>query len=98
MTISIHGDPNRVVAIATMATLQALYGLAGPQTEGFLGSIFALMRLKLAVPDYSTLSRRRGQVTVSLPVVWGQGARHVVVESSRVKVYGEGEWKPRQHV
>jgi hypothetical protein len=25
------------------------------------------------------------------------GARHVVVNSTGVKVYGEGEWKTRQH-
>ncbi len=85
------------LAIETMATLQALYGLAGRQTEGFLASIFALMRLSLAVPDHSTLSRRRGQVRVPLPVHPAQRARHVVVDSSGVKVYGEGEWKVRQH-
>ncbi len=33
------------LAIETMATLQALYGLAGRQTEGFMGSIFKLMKL-----------------------------------------------------
>ena len=80
-----------------MATLQALYGLAGRQTEGFLASIFALMQLQVPVPDHSTLSRRRGQVRVPLLVKAGQRARHVVVDSSGVKVYGEGEWQVRQH-
>ncbi len=85
------------LAIETMATLQALYGLAGRQTEGLLASIFALMQLPLAVPDHSTLSRRRGQLRGPLPVHPAQRARHVVVDSSGVKVYGEGEWKVRQH-
>ena len=85
------------LAIETMATLQALYGLAGRQTEGFVASIFALMQLQLAVPDHSTLSRRRGQVRVPLPVHPAQRARHVVVDPRGVKVYGAGEWKVRQH-
>ncbi len=85
------------VAIATMATIKSVYGLAGRQCQGFLESIFALMGLDVAVPDHSTLSRRLGQLTVSLPVVDKAAARHVVVDSTGVKVYGEGEWKTRQH-
>lgn len=85
------------LAIETMATLQAVYGLAGRQTQGFMGSVFELMKLKVPVPDHSTLSRRRGQLVVSLPVRQVKRARHVVVDSSGVKVYGEGEWKVRQH-
>ncbi len=57
------------VAIATMETIKSVYGLAGRQCQGFLASIFGLMGLDLAVPDHSTLSRRLGQLTVSLPVV-----------------------------
>ena len=30
-------------------------------------------------------------------MVEGDGPRHVVVDSTGVKVYGEGEWKVRQH-
>jgi IS5 family transposase len=85
------------LAIATMATIKSVYGLAGRQCQGFLESIFALMGLDLAVPDHSTLSRRLGQLTVRLPVVDKATARHVVVDSTGVKVYGEGEWKTRQH-
>jgi transposase len=85
------------LAIATMGTIKSVYGLAGRQCQGFLASIFALMGLDLAVPDHSTLSRRLGQLSVSLPVVDKATARHVVVDSTGVKVYGEGEWKTRQH-
>lgn len=84
-------------AIALMATVQAVFNLPGRQTEGFLESLFALMGIALAVPDHSTLSRRIGKVEVELPVTPSQGAIHVVVDSTGVKVYGEGEWKVRQH-
>jgi hypothetical protein len=85
------------LAISTMATLKAVYQLAGRQCQGFLASIFELMEIELAVPDHSTLSRRLSQLAVKLPVLPKSGARHVVVDSTGVKVYGEGEWKTRQH-
>jgi hypothetical protein len=71
----------------TMATLKAVYGLAGRQCQGFVESIFELMKLELPVADHSTLSRRLGQLSVELPVVPKEGDRHVVVDS----------WKTRQH-
>lgn len=85
------------LAIGTMATVKAVYRLAGRQCQGFLESIFELMGIDLPVPDHSTLSRRLGQLSIELPIVPKQGARHVVVDSTGVKVYGEGEWKTRQH-
>ena len=84
------------LAITTMATVKAVYRLAGRQCQGFLESIFELMGIDLSVPDHSTLSRRLSQLEVVLPVVPKEGARHVVVDSTGVKVYGEGEWKTRQ--
>lgn len=85
------------LAIATMATVKAVYGLAGRQCEGFLTSIFTLMGFEFPVPDHSRLSRRIGKLSIALPVLPATGARHVVVDSTGVKVYGEGEWKTRQH-
>ena len=85
------------LAIETMATVQAIYGLAGRQTQGFLQSVFELIKLDLTVPDHSTLSRRRRQLTITLPVKDWSRSRHLVIDSTGVKVYGEGEWKVRQH-
>ena len=85
------------IAIATFETMKLVYGLAGRQTEGLLSSIFSLMGIDLPVPEHSTVSRRKGKLEVVLPVVPKQGKVHVVVDSTGVKVYGEGEWKTRQH-
>lgn len=85
------------LAIMTMATVKAVYRLAGRQCQGFLESIFELMDIELSVPEHSTLSRRVGKLAIALPVLPKSGARHVVVDSTGVKVYGEGEWKTRQH-
>lgn len=84
-------------AIATMATLQEIYHLGLRQTEGLLHSIGALLHLEVAIPDYSTLSRRRATLAMALPRSRSNEALHVVVDSTGVKVFGEGEWKVRQH-
>lgn len=85
------------VAIATMGTIQSVFHLPGRQAEGFLESLFTLMGVELEVPDHSTLSRRLSKLSVELPVVPKNKAIHVVVDSTGVKVYGEGEWKVRTH-
>ncbi len=85
------------LAIETMATVQAVYSLAGRQTQGFLESVFELMTIKLTVPDHSTLSRRRRSLKITLPIQDRSTPRHLVVDSTGVKVYGEGELKVRQH-
>jgi len=85
------------VAISTVSTLGSIYGLAGRQTSGLLESLVELMGLDLPIPDHSTVSRRLSKLEVSLPVTAQTSARHVVVDSTGVKVFGEGEWKTRQH-
>ena len=85
------------LAIETLATVQAIYHQPGRQTQGLLQSIFELMNIDLPVPDHSTLSRRRKSLNVTLPLQDWSKPRHLVVDSTSVKVYGEGEWKVRQH-
>jgi IS5 family transposase len=84
-------------AILCALTLQQVYHLPLRSTEGLLGSLFVLLGVDLPVPDYTTLSRRRKHLPVSLPRQGkGQGL-HLVIDSTGFKVFGEGEWKVRQH-
>ena len=55
------GQPHySALAIATGLTLRAVYRLALRQTEELIGSIIRLLGLlDLAIPDHSTLSRKR---------------------------------------
>jgi IS5 family transposase len=80
-----------------MATVQEIYHLGLRQTQGLMESIGEMLRLDVAIPDYSTLSRRRATLEIPLPRTRGKEALHVVVDSTGVKVFGEGEWKVRQH-
>ena len=66
------------------------------QTEGLLKSIFKTANIDLPVPDYSTLSKRGGTITIDLPKTH-QDQVILILDSTGLKVYGEGEWKVRQH-
>src|SRR3954462_3361804 len=83
-------------AVECLLTLRAVYRLPLRATEGFARSIFGLMGVDLPVPDYSTLSRRAATVRITLPKR-AEGPLHLVLDSTGLKVYGEGEWKVRQH-
>ena len=84
-------------SIVTMVSLKSIFGLPGRALCGFVESIFQLLRVDLSVPDHSTISRRLKRLEVNLPINPTSGKRHVVIDSTGIKVYGEGEWKTRQH-
>ena len=84
-------------AILCMATLQEVYHLPLRATEGLMHSVVKLLGVELAVPDYTTLCRRRKLLEVELPRRPTKQPVHLVVDATGVKVYGEGEWKVRQH-
>jgi IS5 family transposase len=84
------------LAIECLLTLRAVYHLTLRATEGFALSLFELMGLELPVPDYSTLCRRAKILRITLPKK-ATGPLHLVLDSTGLKVYGEGEWKVRKH-
>lgn len=85
-------------AILCVLSLQAVYHQTLRGAQGMVESLFGLMGIALEVPDYSTLSRRRRDLKVSLSAHQrADGHLHVVIDSTGFKVYGEGEWKVRKH-
>jgi hypothetical protein len=83
-------------AIEAMMVVREVFHLTNRATEGLTRSLFQLLRVDLLVPDHSTLSRRGRTVSICLPKR-ARGPLHLVLDSSGLKVYGEGEWKVRQH-
>lgn len=83
-------------AIEAVLTLKEVFHLTNREAEGLVQSVFALIQVTLAVPDHSTLSRRGRTVQIRLPKRV-RGPLQVVMDSSGLKVFGEGEWKVRQH-
>lgn len=84
-------------AIECLLTLKAVFHLPYRQTEGFGRSVMELLAVNVAIPDYTTLCIRSADLKVGLSPSQVQGAKHIVVDSTGLKVYGEGEWKVRQH-
>jgi hypothetical protein len=94
-----RGRPEKYddTAILTMVTVQEIYRLALRQTQGFFRSVFELLKLELPVPNFSVLSRRRAALEIELPIRRRNEPVHLVVDSTGMKVFGEGEWKVRKH-
>lgn len=87
------------LAVQCMLTLQAVYRLPLRQTQGLVQSLVALLGVEVPVPCYTTLSRRRATLAVRWPrrVHPAGTPLHLVIDSTGLKVFGEGEWKVRQH-
>ena len=85
------------LAIQTGLVFRNLFGLALRQTEGFVASLVSLLDVSLPVPDYSTFCRRNKTLKVELPNRQRDAPVYVVVDSTGLKVFGEGQWKVRQH-
>ncbi len=83
-------------AIQCLLTLRTVFHLPLRATQGMAQSLFELMGLALGVPHYSTLSRRAADLKVDLARK-SKGPLHLVLDSTGLKVYGEGEWKVRKH-
>lgn len=84
-------------AIMCALTLRNLFRLPLRATQGLVMSLIELLHLPLIAPDYTTLCRR--QATLVLPSYKNRNAGpiHLVVDGTGIKIYGEGEWKMRQH-
>ena len=86
-----------VTAIETGLTLRTLWQLPLRMAQGLLRSIFELMGIDLPVPNYTTLCRRGANLSIDLKVRPSQAPRHLVIDSTGLKVFGEGEWHMRTH-
>lgn len=69
------------------------------QTTGFVGSLLVLLGCgDYAVPDYTTLCRRQSCLPVEVSQALSSGKKlDLALDSTGLKVYGEGEWKVRKH-
>lgn len=89
--------PNSVVQCCLILGYQ--YGQKLRQTTGFVESLLSLMgKSDYAIPDYTTLSRRQSCLPIELTQRWERRDKvDIAIDSTGLKVYGEGEWKVRKH-
>lgn len=82
------------LAIEAALTVRYALNLTFRGVEGFLSSIFALVGSTLPVPDYTLLCKKGKTAPKSKKP---KRVTDIVLDSTGLKVYGEGEWKVRQH-
>ncbi|MFT6535694.1 MAG: hypothetical protein ACJAQU_000591 [Loktanella salsilacus] len=84
-------------AIQTCLTMKVLFGMALRQTTSFVESLLRLTGLDWDVPDFSTISRRQRTLAINIPYRGAKGPLHLLIDSTGIKVEGEGEWNARKH-
>jgi hypothetical protein len=84
------------VAIETCLVLRVLYKFPLRAVQGLIESLFQLIGIKITVPSYTQLCRRQKELNLKIQHTV-KGKIHVVVDGTGLKIFGEGEWKVRQH-
>jgi Transposase DDE domain len=89
--------PDSVIEMCLL--VHFMYRLPLRQVQGYVRDLLDKMGYwTLPVPDYSTICRRQGDIFVGQSFDdEGTGNIHIALDSTGLKVYGEGEWKVRQH-
>ena len=85
-------------AIQFCLSIKVLFGLALRQTIGMVESLLRMAGLEdWPMPDYSTLCRRQKTVSIQIPFRRSGGNLNLLVDSTGVKMRGDGEWQVRKH-
>jgi IS5 family transposase len=84
-------------AILTALMIRYVFHLPLRALQGFLTSLVMLMNIDLPVPDYTRICRRAKSLGQELKKLSNKRVTDLVIDSTGLKVYGEGEWKVRQH-
>ncbi|HHV2467515.1 TPA: IS5 family transposase, partial [Escherichia coli] len=85
------------LAITTVLVIKRVFRLTLRAAQGFIDSIFTLMNVPLRCPDYTSVSKRAKSVNVSFKTFTRGEIAHLVIDSTGLKVFGEGEWKVKKH-
>jgi hypothetical protein len=85
------------LAIETLLMIREFFRTTYRATEGFGRSLVALLQIDLAIPDFTSLAKRASKLGIDINVTKYTGKIDLVVDSTGLKVYGEGEWKVKKH-
>lgn len=84
-------------AILCCSPIKTVYQLPLRVVHGFLVSLVKLLNLNIPIPSYNQISRRTEALDQKLKKLSHRHPKNIVFDSTGLKVYGEGEWKVRQH-
>jgi len=85
--------------IQAALSLKAVFRLAFRQTQGLIRSILDIMKMELQVPSYTQICRRQARLNAFTPPTpvgdIPSEPIYVVLDSTGLKVYGEGDGAAR---
>ncbi|MCY9879385.1 IS5 family transposase [Vibrio natriegens] len=84
-------------AIETALMIKGIFSLPLRALQGFIDSIFSLMNVPLRSPNYTSISKRSKTIQVKYKNKSKGSVRHIAIDSTGLKVFGEGEWKVKKH-
>src|SRR6202046_282831 len=85
------------IAIETSLALRLVFHQPLRQTEGLLRSIADVLKIDIAIPDHTTLSCRGCGLTILPKRIARTEPLHLMIDSTGLKIYGEGEWLDQKH-
>ena len=85
------------LAVESLLTIREFFRTTYRATEGFGRSLATLMNVDIAIPDFTSLQKRAAKLGIDIDVTKYHGKIDVVVDSTGLKVFGEGEWKVKKH-
>ncbi len=85
------------VAIQCCLMIKSLFRLSLRMVTGFVQSLIHLYRLDWTAPDYSTFCRRQKYIDIVINYQKSSNGLHLLVDSTSLKLLGEGEWKRKKH-
>ncbi|MFQ5753695.1 MAG: IS5 family transposase, partial [bacterium] len=84
-------------AILTALIIRSVFHLPLRALQGFLTSLVIILSVGLPIPSYTQICRRAKLPGQELKKLSRKNITNIVIDSTGLKVYGEGEWKVRQH-
>jgi len=85
------------VEIETALMVKGVFSLPYIRSlQGFIDSIFTLMNVPLRSPNYSSISKRAKTVEIKYRNPSRGAIRHIAIDSTGLKVFGEGELKVKK--
>ena len=84
-------------AIETALMIKGIFSLPLRTLQDFIDSIFELLDVPLTSPACTCISKCSKTVQVKYRNKSRGAIRHIAIDSTGLKVFGEGEWKVKKH-
>jgi hypothetical protein len=93
-----RGRPSFAKAVIQAGwVLKTVYRLPLRALQGFLDSLLRILKTNLTAPHYSLFCKRANEASSILPKLSHKRPTELAIDSSGLKISGEGEWKVKIH-